>query len=195
MGPYDQTMPWSNQGIEGSWRFLNRIWRLLTEADFQGKPSLELKKLLNKVNKKVTEDIESLNYNTAIAKIMELVNFFYTHKKEIDKETVKTLTLLLAPFVPYFAQEVWSEVLKEKGFVHQQSWPKFDKNLIKEEKVIIIIQINGKLRGEIEVSDGTGQSEVEKLAKKEINVAKFLEGKKIKKVVFVPDRIINFVTS
>jgi len=113
----------------------------------------------------------------------------------LNRKEVEVFVKILAPFAPHFAEEVWVEILGNKFSVHQQSWPKYDKSLVKEEMTTMIIQVNGKLRGEIQVkSEESGeQSEIEALAKKEANVAKYLEDKKIKKVIFVPGKIINFV--
>lgn len=196
MGPYEQTMPWNTQGVEGCWRFLNRIWRLVTENDFKNqKASEKINKLVHQTIKKVTEDIEKLHYNTAIAKIMELVNAFYAQIKEVDRKSIETLILLLAPMAPFFSEEVWTEVLKNKFSIHKQTWPEFDKQLIKEASITIIVQVNGKTRGEtfVNASDINNESKVKELAQKEANVLKFLKGKEIKKVIFVPGRIINFL--
>jgi len=198
MGPYEQTMPWNSQGVEGCWRFLNRVWRLVTENDFKKQKASEgINKLVHQTIKKVTEDIEKLHYNTAIAKIMELVNAFYLKPKEIDQKSIEALILLLAPMAPFFAEELWTEVLKNKFSVHEQPWLEYDKQLIKEELTTIMVQVNGKTRGEVVVptSEVGDEKKVTEIAKKENNVAKFLEAKEIKKVIFVPGRIINFLVS
>ena len=215
LGPFDQGGDFRDRGIAGMYRFLGRVWRLanLFSEGFPfgwdgkfvgGKRKYEDKDLefmTHKTIKKVTEDIENLRYNTAIAAIMEFINFLYggasgdvfSGPKTI--KTVEVLALLLAPFAPHLSEEIWVEILKKPFSIHQQSWPKYEEKLIKEEKVMVIIQVNGKLRGQVTVKNGGGgkQSVVESLAKKEANVAKYLEKKKIKKVVFVPGKLINFV--
>jgi len=193
MGPFDQTINWSSEGVEGCYRFLNRVWKLVKE-NVKDKPTT--KNLLIKLHqtiKKVSSDLEEMKFNTAVAAMMEFINEWslgFLNRKEVE-----VFVKILAPFAPHFAEEVWVEILGNKFSVHQQSWPKYDKSLVKEEMTTMIIQVNGKLRGEIQVkSEESGeQSEIEALAKKEANVAKYLEDKKIKKVIFVPGKIINFV--
>jgi len=193
MGPFDQTISWSSEGVEGCWRFLNRVWKLAKENVDDKQKSQNLCIKLHQTIKKVSEDLEEMKFNTAVAAMMEFINE-WSHQFLAKKEAemfIKTL----APFAPFLAEEIWVETLGNKFSVHQQTWPKYDQNLIKEEMAIMIIQVNGKLRGEIQVKSGElgVQSEIEALAKKEANVAKYLEGKKIKKVIFVPGKIINFV--
>jgi len=195
MGPYDQTMPWSSRGVEGIWRFLNRVWRLVTDTIPDRKPSRSgIDRLMHQTIKTVSEDIESMKYNTAIAAIMEFVNEIAKAKK-LKPVVLETLVLLLAPFAPFIAEELWCEALEKKYSVHQQSWPKYDPKLAKEEETTIIIQVNGKVRGQLELPrvKGTERQSVEQLAKKEVNVARHLADKKIKKVFFVPARLVNFV--
>ncbi|HUV42936.1 MAG TPA: leucine--tRNA ligase [Patescibacteria group bacterium] len=192
LGPFNQGGDFRDQGITGMYRFMSRVWRI--SQKFEEKGDSQEKKVIHQTIKKVTRDIEKLHYNTAIASIMEFVNFLYQEKR-VSQEAIEILALLMAPFAPHVAEEIWCEVLKNKFSVHQQKWPEFDEKMIKEEKALIIIQINGKLRGQIEVSSNQAsqQVEVEKLAKKEKNVAKHLEKKKVKKVVFVSGKLINFV--
>lgn len=194
MGPYDQGGPWSSKGIVGVYRFLNRVWRLANQPAVSRQPTPKEAYWLSKTIKKVGEDIAKFHFNTAIAAIMEFINFLYK-EKTVSREAIETLALLLAPFAPHISEEIWCEVLKNKFSIHQQKFPKYDSKLIKEEKVTIVIQVNGKLRGQIEVGskESGDRRNVEKLAKKEKNVAKYLKKKKIKKVVFVPRRLINFV--
>jgi len=193
MGPYEQTMPWSTQGLEGAWRFLNRVWGLFNhKVKKQNTPKNLLFKLHQTINK-VSKDIDQLKFNTAIAAMMEFVNEW--EKGFLSSKEAKLFVKILAPFAPHFTEELWCEVLGNKFSVHQQPWPQYDAKLVKEEMITIIIQVNGKMRGEIKVKPQVSnlKSEIEKAAKKEANVAKYLEGKQIKKVIFVPSRIINFV--
>lgn len=192
LGPFDQGGDFRDRGIAGMYRFFSRIWKIAQKFSAKGSP--EEKKVIHQTIKKVTEDIENLRYNTAIAAMMEYINFLYK-QKTVSREAIEILALVLAPFAPHISEEIWCEVLKNKFSVHQQKWPKYDPRLIKEKKVTVVIQVNGKLRGQVEVLSNQvkKKSVVEKLAKKERNVAKYLKGKKIKKVVFVPGRLINFV--
>jgi len=137
--------------------------------------------------------LEEMKFNTAVAAMMEFINEW--SNGFLSLKDAELFVKILAPFVPHLAEELWCEVLGQKFSVHQQDWPKYDGKLLKEEMATIIIQVNGKLRGEIEVKSAAAKKQVEELAQKEANVTKYLKGKKIKKVIFVPGRIINFVTA
>ncbi len=195
MGPYESTMPWNDKGVEGSYRFLTKVWRIYQEKEKVGsKTSPVLVGELHRLIKRVSEDIEKLKHNTAIARLMEFLSK-WSQKGSLAKKDAAIFVQLLAPFAPFLAEELWNEVMGNESSVHHQPWPKFDPKLIKEEKVVIVVQVNGKVRGQVEVptAQARKQSGIEKLAKKEKNVAKYLEKKKIKKIVFVPEKLINFV--
>lgn len=195
MGPYDATMPWSSQGLEGSRRFLNRIWRIYHQKGKIGKETdSSLLRLLHKTIQKVTNDINKLRHNTAIAAMMEFVNQWLTDDS-LSKEDAGKFLRLLAPFAPHLTEEIWVNVLGNKFSIHQQPWPKYDPKIVKEEKITIIIQVNGRVRGQIEVepSAGENQKQIEELAKNAPRVKKYLEGRVIRKIVFVPGKLINFV--
>lgn len=191
-GPFNQGGDFRDEGIAGMYRFFSRVWRIAQK--FGKERTLEEEKTIHKTIKKVTKDIENLHYNTAIAVIMEFINFLYK-EKSVSRQAIETLALLLAPFAPHISEEIWCEVLKNKFSVHQQDWPKYDSKLVREKETTIIIQVNGKLRGQVKaISDQADkQAKIEELAKKEKNVAKYLEKKKIKKVIFVPGKLVNFV--
>ncbi len=215
MGPYDATMPWSTKGLQGIWRFLNRIWQIYyNEKKIGEKTSVALLSLLQKTIKKVTNDINNLRYNTAIAALMEFLNK-WSRKGVLSPKDAGDFLKLLAPFAPFFAEEIWQQLKgtsdgvrlevetsteshdssEVNWSVHQQPWPKHDPKLIKEEKVTIVIQVNGKVRGQIEMpyTIRHTQSAIEKLAKEEPRVKKYLAGRKIKKVIFIPGKLVNFV--
>ena len=159
--------------------------------------------------KKVTENIQNLRYNTAISAIMEFVNLLYEKvsvypKPEVNNKTIRcaewnealrNLVLLLSPFAPHMTEELWFEVLGEKTSIHISNWPKFNTEFVDEAEIILIIQVNGKVRGELRLDRDSGKDEnkVEKLARADQKIAKWLEGKSIKKTVFVPQKLINFV--
>ena len=205
MGPYDQTMPWSSKGLEGSWRFLNRVWRLVTDSRFKNndlrftdkEEENKLTRKLHQTVKKITSDITNLKHNTAIASIMDYVNELYTHQQFINHKSIfiNHLVLLLAPFTPFIAEELWTNVLGQPFSVHSQPWPKYDEKLIQEDEAEVVVQVNGKLRGTIKlkVQSSKRKAEVEEFIDREKTVAKYLERKEIKKVIFVPGRLINFV--
>jgi leucyl-tRNA synthetase len=195
MGPYESTMPWNTKGVEGVYRFLARVWRIYQKKGKIGhQTEAELLHQLHRLIKKVGEDIDNLKHNTAVAALMEFLNS-WSRKGSLSRKDAGAFAQLLAPFAPFLAEEIWQEILGNKTSVHQETWPKYEMKLIKEEKVTSIIQVNGKMRGQIETAHEQAQKqiEIEKLAKKEENVAKYLGKKKIKKVVFVPGKLINFV--
>jgi leucyl-tRNA synthetase len=205
MGPFDQQISWSEKNLQGCFRFLNRTWQLFQDNVRNEKTPKNLLRKLHQTIKKVGEDIEELKFNTMVACLMEFINEWQA--SFLSKQDASLFARILAPSAPHFSEEVWCEVLKNKFSIHQQEWSKYDESLIVEETATVIIQINGRVRGEIKVAtpkqsrfqrDATGQErkmqdEVESLAKKESRVAKYLEGKEIKKVVFVPGKLINFV--
>jgi leucyl-tRNA synthetase len=207
MGPMDGSPDFRDTGIEGMKRFTDRVWRLFSKylkVSLGGKDKEELLIKLHQTIKKVTEDIQGFRYNTAISAIMELVNLLYekaeakgskTGDSKEWKEALRSLALLLAPFTPHMAEEAWVEVLGEKFSVHQASWPHFEAKYLRVSQVEMVVQINGKLRATLLVGSEEAKNEAEilKMAKSEAKVAKWIEGKKVKKSVFVPGKIINLV--
>ncbi len=201
MGPLEKDKPWSTTAIEGSYRFLNRAYRLffidgketgpdtLKVADVAMTPEDE--KMLHLTIKKVTEDIEGLRFNTAISQMMVFVNHF-TSKEQTPKAAMKIFTQLLAPFSPHLGEELW-EAIGEKGSLSVAPWPAYNPELVKADSVTIAVQVLGKLRGTLVVEPGTQQASLEEMAKNTESVAKFLEGKQIAKVIYVPNKILNFV--
>ncbi|OGH48255.1 MAG: leucine--tRNA ligase [Candidatus Levybacteria bacterium RIFCSPLOWO2_01_FULL_39_10] len=218
LGPYEQGGDFRDSGIEGMERFLKRVKRLVESQsnNVAEQSSIEVKKAVDKAVKGVGEDIESLRYNTAIAKIMTLTNVLYESRGKISKDSLKTYILLLAPFAPFMTEELWERLRlskidtdksadihgsknSRKSFawsVHAQPWPKYDEENITEEIVTIAVQVNGKLRSVLSIKyQVSSREEVESLAREDERVKKYLEGKEIKKVIFVPRKIINFVVN
>ena len=202
MGPFDQAIPWDTKGVIGSRRFLEKIYNLISNFKFQISNSKgvikskiensELDAVLHKTIKKVSEDIESMRFNTAVSALMILVNAFYEYQESLTKDNVKNLLLILSPFAPHLAEELWSE-MKFKGLACQQPWPKYDEKLITSEKVLLIVQINGKVRDKIEASSGLLQTDAEKLVKESEKLKVHLEGKQIRKIIYIKDKLINIV--
>ncbi len=182
MGPYDQGGAWNPSGIVGIKRFLDRV----SKMDVVEEDNKEIEKILHRTVKKVTEDIDSLDFNTAISSMMTLIN----EAQQMGKEQIKTLILLLAPFAPYFAEEMWHEI-GFKGSVHKTAWPNYDQRIIEDDMVTIIIQVNGKMRARIKVKRDSTKKTIEKSAREK--VLKWIEGRKVKKVIFVENKLINFV--
>lgn len=209
MGPFDIVKPWSISGVEGMRRFVDRVWRFFTENKdlvlLSEKDSKELLITIHQTIKKVTKDIEEYRYNTAIASMMEFVNLLHDKAKNTKKagkmrcaewdQALKTLAQLLAPFAPHLAEEVWVNVLGQKFSVHTSKWPVYDPDYLKVDQVTIIIQINGKVRSQLTANSqlSTVKSEIEKLAKSDPKIVKWVNGG-IKDVIFIPGKVINFVT-
>jgi len=213
LGPYDAGGDFRDTGIEGMHRFLKRAWTLYEKH----KQNLVTKKedcnqitiKVHQTIKKVTEDIQNLRYNTAIAAIMELINLLYdkveTKGTQVSdngsafckewEEVLKVLPQLLAPFAPHLAEEIWVEALGEKFSVHLSAWPEYNPEFIKEKEVTIIVQVDARLRGELKLSEAVSQDQhsVEELAQKDSKISGWLKGKKLKNTVFVPGKLINFV--
>src|SRR3989344_8801298 len=192
MGPFEQMIPWDEKGIVGARRFLEKVYVLAHQKSFAKKGNDALESLINKTIKKVSEDIEAMKFNTAISSLMILVNAFFEKPEEITKENIKNLMLILSPFAPHLAEELWSE-LKLKGLCSQQAWPKYSEKFIKEEKVLLIVQINGKVRDKIEIAAGMSQKEIEEIALHAPKVKNLIGANQIKKIIFVPNKLINIV--
>jgi leucyl-tRNA synthetase len=196
MGPLEATKPWSTRGVEGITRFLERVWRLmvndegrLSDAVVVSAPTPDQQRLLHQTIKKVTEDIEHLRFNTAISQMMVFTNEM-TKAERRSRGVIEPFVLLLAPFAPHLAEELWDR-LGHQPSVSQQPWPRFDSALTVSDRLTIPIQINGKLRGKIEVGAEATRDQVEALAK--VEATEWLHGKEPKKVVYVEKKLINFV--
>jgi leucyl-tRNA synthetase len=185
-------IPWDSKGIVGSKRFIERIYHLILESDFQKTQNKELAFLLNKTIKKVGEDIESMKFNTSISSLMILVNSFSENASALTKDDIKKFLIILSPFAPHLAEELW-EAMGFRGLCAKQSWPEYDASLIKQDKVLVVVQVNGKFRDKIEVATGANQKEVEALVLASPKVKPWIDAKEFKKVIFVPDKLINIV--
>lgn len=201
MGPLEKDKPWSTTAIEGVYRFLQRTWRVFVNetSDEQGQlwtfhdhPTAEDLRITHQTIQKVSEDIENLRFNTAISQMMVFVNYM-TGLKERPKACLVSFIQLLNPFAPHLAEELWNKMgLKEE--LTTAPWPVFDPALAKKNVITVAIQVLGKTRGTVEIEPGSDQAKVEEAARKIPQVAHQLEGKLIKKVIFVKDKILNFVT-
>ena len=145
-----------------------------------------------KLNEKITKDIESAKLNTSIAALMKFSNFWSSHRKEVGQDTIEQFLIILSPFAPHLAQELW-EKIKGKSDLDKQKWPELNKELIKEEKTLLIIQVNGKIRDKMEVELGMSKEKVLDLTLRQKKIKKWTEDKKIKKVIFIPNKLINIV--
>ena len=196
MGPLEAMKPWSTRGVEGVTRFLERVWRLIVNEDgrlsgaiVSSTATLEQRRLLHQTIKKVSEDIEHLRFNTAISQMMVFTNEM-TKLNQRPRSVIEPFVLLLSPFAPHIAEELWSR-LGHQPSISQQSWPNFDPALTVSDRLTIPVQVNGKLRGRIEVGVDVGREQVEALARHEAQ--EWLQGKEPKNVVYVEKKLINFV--
>ena len=190
MGAFDQAIPWSTQGARGCRRFLERVWRLQTmvvDGDVRPEMASEYHALI----KKVTEDYERMKFNTAIAAMMSFVNSLYS-KGSVTKGELKGLLLVLNPVAPHITEEMFS-ILYNEGRIYNHEWPAFDESLIKEDTVEMAVQVCGKVRAKINVASGTSDDQVKAAALADETVAKLVQGKEIKKVIVIKDKLINIV--
>ncbi|MCX6721558.1 MAG: leucine--tRNA ligase [Candidatus Staskawiczbacteria bacterium] len=193
MGPFEQMIPWDTKGVVGSHRFLEKIYKL-AQKKVSMKTDESLRKVLHKTIKKVSEDIDLMKFNTSVSSMMEFANAWQISKTGLDKKDFAEFLKVLSPFVPHLSEELWSNA-GFLGLCCQQKWPKYDEKLIKEEKILLIVQINGKVRDRIEVDFGIEQKQAEKIVLKSEKIKNLLtDDKKVVKVVFVANKLINIVT-
>jgi leucyl-tRNA synthetase len=199
MGPLEQVKPWSTRGVDGTHRFLNRVWRLLVDGDTRrtaarvsDDPADETQlRALHQTITKVTDDIEALRFNTAIAALMEFTNAANKWEK-LPREVCDSFVLLLAPLAPHIAEELWQILGNERSLAYAP-WPISDARYLQRDTLLIPVQVNGKMRGRIEVAADASEAEVLELAKRDENVARHLEGKALKREIYVRGRIVNLV--
>ncbi|MBO6150610.1 MAG: class I tRNA ligase family protein, partial [Clostridium sp.] len=190
MGDYTSATPWSEDTVKGCKRFLDRVAALTDIANAETEnPEIESK--VHKTIKKVSEDIESMKFNTAIAAMMTLINDF-GKAGSITKSDLLNFLKLLNPFAPHLAEEMWAE-LGQEGFIAMAEWPAWDEEKTKDATVEIGVQVNGKVRGTIRIPADCGRDEALAAGKADANVQKFIDGKTIVKEVYVPGRILNIV--
>lgn len=212
--PPERELEWSDQGVEGSFRFLNRIWRIVqafeavlakkvTEYDHSNLSEAEkdLRRVLHSSIKKVTNDIETrFNFNTAISTMMELVNALYAYKEAAKEpnagliyEAISDLIKMMSPFVPHITEELWRGAIDANSSVHEQSWPECDEEALKVDNVEIVLQVNGKVRGRLTVPAEATKEELEKIAMADTNVQAHIGDATVRKVICVPGRLVNIV--
>lgn len=207
--PVERDLDWTDQGVEGSYRFLNRVWRIIASFEEMKAANVErdltkdevaLRRELHKTVKKVTEDLDGkFNFNTAISSIMELVNAMYQFvdkhneiQMELANEMIEKLILLLAPFTPHITEELWAEC-HYNGSVHDQNWPKWEESALKVDEIELAVQVNGKVRERLMASVNVDKKALETAALDLPRVKEFTEGKNIVKVIVIPNKIINIV--
>lgn len=192
IGDYEQPAPWSTKGIRGSKRFIDRVWGLQDIISQQNESNKKLESSFHKTIKKVTEDIENLKFNTAIAALMALINEIYA-AGSITREQLRIFVLLVSPFAPHIAEEIFSVCKLGEGFASLQSWPAFDESKCIDSEIEMVLQINGKIKAKVSVLRGLGKDEILKIAKENESFSKNLGEKEIIKVIYVPDKLLNVV--
>lgn len=211
--PPEKELEWNDKGVEGAYRFINRVFRLVDELMYVFKETAEekaiensddkeLKYMLNVTIKRVTEDVgERFNLNTAISAVMELVNYMYQYKDKLSKENrnnallreaIEKLILILAPYIPHTTEELWQAIGKEDS-VHNNAWPKHDAKWTIKDEVEIVVQINGKIKEKLVVTLDMSKEEIEKLALENERIKSLIDGKNIVKVIVVPKKLVNIV--
>ena len=193
MGPLQAVKPWNTKGVDGVYRFLKRVNKMVTEQKIVDRPLTKAEaKTLNATIKKVDEDLDTMNFNTGISAMMVFVNEFAGEGKELPREAAEKFVLCLAPFAPHLGEELW-QFLGHADTLAYEPFPAFDPTALVEDEVEIPVQVLGKLRGRVTVPMAATPAEMEAIAKANPDVAKFLEGKTIVKVIAVPKRMVNFV--
>ncbi|MBS1705817.1 MAG: leucine--tRNA ligase [Armatimonadetes bacterium] len=217
VAPFDAEVQWSNEGMQGATRFLSRVFKLVSDNQARWKPgwkhsiesvsdpdALKIRRCTHQLILKVTQDVEKFAFNTAISSMMIFLNSVTDLLKSTDgsgeldialSEALETVVLVLSPFAPFSADEIWTEMLGRTGFTYQSEWPQGDPELAKEDSVTIAVQVNGKLRGTFETSAGSTQSDLEASAKELGGVQAQLDGKTIRKVIVIPDKLVNIVAN
>ncbi len=200
LGPYQEGGDFRDRGIAGPERFLYRVWdsvtaaaRAAAEGTAPPEPAPEIERALHRTLKKVTEDLESLAYNTAIAALMDYVNVIRAEGRTPSLGEVRPLVVMLAPMAPHIAEELWERTGGEPSLFDHASWPSYDPTMLEEDEVDLPVQVNGKLRATVRVGRGASQDAVQEAALRDENVRRHVEEEAIRKVVHVPDRLINFV--
>ena len=193
MGPFTQSVAWSTNGVSGVRKFLEKTHKLQSSVTSQRSSINKIEVLLNQTIKKVTEDIESFRFNTAISQMMILVNAL-EKENEITREAYEKLLRLLAPFAPHITEELWSSLGNAKS-IFLASWPEYDAGMLQEEEIEMVVQVNGKVRDRLRVAPDVTEDEVRETALESEKVKVFTEGKEIKKIIFVPEKLINIVVA
>ena len=203
MGPLEATKPWNMQGVSGIRKFLDRVWRLMVD-EYAESPQLsaevadspvdrQFARVLHKTIEAVTRDVARLEFNTAIARMMEFVNYA-TKESQRPREALEQFVLLLSPFAPHLAEELW-ELLGHRDTLAYEPWPQFDPDLARDETIEVPVQVNGKVRAKLEFEADASADEIERAARQDPRVENFTRGKKIVKVIVIPGRLVNIVVA
>jgi leucyl-tRNA synthetase len=197
MGPFEEATNWNEEGVVGTARYLNRVWNVVRRyvelGSPEGNPAVETLKRAHKAIRTVTDHIERLRFNTALAALMDQLNYLQKLAPyELGRFAVESYVVLLAPMAPHITEEMW-RALGHKESVHLEPWPKYDLELTRDETVTVVVQINGKVRDRLQVEAGTPEAQVQQMALSREVVGKHLNGKPPKKVIYVPDKLLSIV--
>ena len=196
MGPFDEAISWSTTSLVGCARFVNRIWELGQNINKDNDcENNDLKKLLHKTIKKVSQDMENLKFNTAVSALMILVNAMEEQKHNLPRDIFVKFLIILSPFAPHLTEESWHNLTgaSDNQSIGVQPWPQFDSELIQDKEIELIVQINGKLRDKITVQRNMKEAEIKALVLQSEKIKKYLGDQPVKKIIFVPGRLINLV--
>ena len=191
IGAFDQTTPWSQKGLKGCYKFLERVWNLQSIVNDDDGYSADLEKAMHKTIKKVSDDIERMKFNTAIATLMSLVNDF-SKKGSVTKGEYKTFITLLNPFAPHMTEELWL-TYGDGGYLSIAEWPKYDEAKTVDDEIEIVVQINGKVKDKMMVSANIDKEGLEQTALNSERIKGLTEGKTVVKVIAIPKRLVNIV--
>ena len=197
MGPLDAAIAWSDNGLDGSRRFLDRVWRLLVNEDGTLSDRVvedndgSLDKSYHQTVKKVSEDFDSLNFNTAISQLMVFINDCYK-ADTLYRSYIEGFVTMLAPIAPHISEELWN-ILGHEGTITYQPWPTYDETLLVDNEVEIVVQVNGKVRAKLNIAKDTSKEDMEAIALDNDSIKSEIEGKDIKKVIAVPQKLVNIV--
>jgi leucyl-tRNA synthetase len=196
MGPLEASKPWSTRSVEGITRFLDRVWRLFVSEDGciavqPGDPPLEARRVLHQTIKKVGDDLESLKFNTAIAQMMVFANEA-TKLDTRPRALLEPFVLVLAPFAPHLAEELWQRLGHTESLAYA-AWPSYDPALVVEDSVTVAVQINGKVRATLDLPRGTTQDAARDAALADARVQRYVNGAELRKVIYIPDKVLNLV--
>jgi len=199
MGPLEASKPWNTKSVEGVTRFLDRVWRLCIRED--GKAAvddgadapLEARRAVHRAIRKVTRDLDDLKFNTAISQLMICVNDLVKLDRR-PKSLIEPLVLILSPFAPHLAEEIWNRLGHAETLAYV-TWPAWDESLVAEDVVTVAVQVNGKLRSTLELPAGTDEAAARAAALADERVTRHVNGDRIRKVIYVPDKLLNFVVT
>jgi leucyl-tRNA synthetase len=215
IGPFDGDVIWDDTNIRGVDRFLERFWKLATSIQddkvtgrqgdkvtgksISREQEVGFAREMHRVIKRVTEDLENFKFNTAVAALMQYLNFLYDHQEEgigadLWRAAIETITILLCPIAPFITEEIWQEVLGHKGeSVHQMRWPSYQEELIAADEMVMMIQINGRLRDKIMVPAKIADDQLQEAVLERSKVKRYLEGKEVRRFIIVPEKLVNIV--